>query len=346
MRVFLASLLALCGLTAQAFGQVPSAYRSTQVLKPEGAGMPRALAPLGIPGGDFTTPIVISSLPYSATGNNCGFVNNLQGSCGGTGPDVVYAITPSQNTCVTISLCNPTTNFDSVLDLYLNSSATLVACSDDFCDIRSEIQNVTLFAGNTYYIVVDGFGGSCGDYLLNVTACPTTCNVPCPPGAIAEGEPSCFDGSVDTYNAGCNSVPTTWTDIPCSPTPVTMCGSYGNFVTNGLQFRDTDWYRVVVGQPTTLVATVNGELSSVVAILDLSAGCGALVERCPVQPGPPCAPISCSASVPAGTYFIFVAPANFSGSPCSARYTLTVSSSDCTTLAKSRTWGSLKALYR
>jgi hypothetical protein len=346
MRSVVSSLLLLCTLALPVAAQVPEALRASRPAKHEGAGLPKVRTTSGVLGDDFSDPFVISSLPYSDVGNTCTFLNNVQGSCGGTGPDVVYAFTPAQNVTVTISLCDPSTNFDTVLDLYQNSSATLVSCSDDVCGLQSEIPDVTLFAGNTYYVVVDGLGGACGDYRLSLTPTSAACNVTCPPSATAEGEPLCGDGSVDKFNGGCNSSPISWSDVPCSPSPVTICGHYGNFITAGLEYKDTDWYRVVAGQPTTLVATVDGEINTMIAILDISGGCNNIQTPGPILYADPCTPTTCSATVPAGAYFVFVAPANSTGSPCSANYTLTVSGTACTTGVKTRTWGSLKAMYR
>jgi hypothetical protein len=251
---------------------------------------------------------------------------------------------------VTMSLCDPSTNFDTVLNLYRNSASTLVTCSDDFCGLSSQITSVTLFGGNTYYIVVDGLAGACGNYRLTVEAAGPACNVVFPPDATPEPEPVCTDGAVDRTNAGCNSDPPTWTDVPCSLSPITMSGHYGDFVTGGINLRDTDWYRVVANQPTTLTATLNSEVDGVIAILDLSGGCGNIRTVFPSADFtllvPKCTPVTASATVPAGTYFVFVAPAAFTGVPGTARYTLTFSGASCTTLAKARTWGSLKALYR
>ena len=347
MRSILSSLAVLCFLALQASAQVPPAYRASQLAKPESFGLPLVPAAPGVLGDGFSNPIVIGALPYSDARNDCAFLNNVQGgACGGTGPDVVYAFTPTLNVCATISLCDPFTNFDTVLDLYLNSSSTLVRCSDDLCGQQSEIANVTLFAGNTYYIVVDGLGGACGNYQLRITLCPPACNVAIPAGATAEAEPICSDGSVDTYDAGCNSTPFTAMDVPCSTTPVTLSGRYGNFSTAGINFRDTDWYRVVAGQPTTLVATVNGELSGVIAIVDVLGGCANIVERAPLQLTSPCTPYTVSATVPAGSYYVFVAPADFTGSPCSARYALTVSGTACVSRTAWKSWGFVKAMYR
>ena len=52
------------------------------------------------------------------------------------------------------------------------------------------IEQLSIFAGHTYYIVVDGYGGDMGNYILDVTQvdCPTACVVECPPDGIDEGE--------------------------------------------------------------------------------------------------------------------------------------------------------------
>ena len=346
MRSIMSSLLLLCTLVAPAAGQVPEALRAYRPPKREIGGMPLAPVSSGVVGDDFTNPFVITSLPYGDAGSNCTFFNDVQGVCGGAGPDVVYRFTPTQNVTVTISLCDPFTDFDTVLNLYQNSGSTLVTCSDDVCGLQSEISNVTLFAGNTYFIVIDGFAGACGNYRLSITNTQTSCSVSCPPSATAEGEPIRLDGAVDNYNGGCNSALPTWTDVPCSQSPVTVCGNYGTFVTGGQNFRDTDWYRIVANQPTTLLATLDGEINGVVAIVDISGGCNNLLSPGPLTNASPCTPVTCTAIVPAGAYFVFVAPANFSGSPGAQRYTFTVSGSNCVTATKAKTWAGLKALYR
>src|SRR5262249_26848825 len=55
---------------------------------------------------------------------------------------------------------------------------SIIACNDDFCGISSQVNDVPIGAGHTYYIIVDGFGGDCGDYDLQVTQ---GCSPPPPP---------------------------------------------------------------------------------------------------------------------------------------------------------------------
>lgn len=111
-------------------------------------------------GESFATATVIPSLPYLDGGSTVGFFNDYNPVCAGGGaPDVVYRYSPAVNTCVTISLCG--SGFDTVLHLYKDSLAGLVACNDDYCGAvpqQSKLLSVALEAGHDYYIVVDGYG--------------------------------------------------------------------------------------------------------------------------------------------------------------------------------------------
>src|SRR5439155_38083 len=78
----------------------------------------------------------------------------------------------------------PISTYDSVLYLRAGSctSGAEVQCNDDACAnstglIRASRLTPTVSAGTTYYIVVDGFGGTSGSFALRVTppaAPPTT----------------------------------------------------------------------------------------------------------------------------------------------------------------------------
>ena len=59
----------------------------------------------------------------------------------------------------------------------VDNMATLIngepACNDDYCEnsyqnFLSYIGGIQVFAGNTYYIVVDGYGSDYGEYKMNV----------------------------------------------------------------------------------------------------------------------------------------------------------------------------------
>ncbi len=129
-------------------------------------------------GEDIGTAALIPVLPYSDGGNTCGYLNDYDEACpytGSTSPDVVYAYMPGVPEALDIALC--TSLYDTKLYVYENDPFTLVACNDDACGddgFKSELVGVPVIPGNTYYIVVDGYGGDCGDYNLTVTP-----NTPC-----------------------------------------------------------------------------------------------------------------------------------------------------------------------
>jgi YVTN family beta-propeller protein len=78
--------------------------------------------------------------------------------------DLVYSYTPSVTLHGSMEMC--TSSFDTKLYIYEDScgpysGGTALYCNDDACGQngwRSSLQNVTLAAGHTYYIVVDGYG--------------------------------------------------------------------------------------------------------------------------------------------------------------------------------------------
>ena len=130
------------------------------------------------PGDTIEDPFVIDYLPFYGTGDTCPFINDYDACCpytGSTSPDVVYAYEPAADMCVSISLCN--SFYDTKVFVYEDAwtPGSPVACNDDNfdcvdppVDYTSWIEEVELLEGQTYYIVVDGYGNQCGDYVLEV----------------------------------------------------------------------------------------------------------------------------------------------------------------------------------
>ncbi len=151
--------------------------------------------------------------------------------------------------------------------------------------------------------------------------CP--CFVPCEdPDAIMEGEVTCFDGYVDTYNGGCGSDPPVYQRLELGQT---VCGTSGIFDTKFPDpVPDTDWYEVVLTEPTNLVWTVEAEFEPLVFIVDGNNGCpaNALAGANVLQ----CQTIVLAANVQPGTYWLYISPTAFTDlSACGGRYTATVS---------------------
>lgn len=302
------------------------------------------LGQLQAAGEDISDPIPIPSLPFSTSGNTCNAADDYDEICpyyAPGSPDLVYAYTPATNQSVDISLC--ASLYDTKLYIYDGSPSVLVACNDDAgCGItgyQSALQQVHLTGGHTYYVVVDGYDGDCGDYSLDIHL-HQSC-IACQVYDQPEGEASCFDGYVDTYNAGCNAVPTRVTPVTCG----TVCGTTGNFVTNGTDARDTDWYRITVGPGTfTYTGTADG---FPMRLFVLTSACpptslGTLVTT-------PCVGGSLTFTGP-GTFYLFASTSGFSGVPCGSRYRLDISGPGILACqaapALQATWGNLKLRYR
>jgi hypothetical protein len=318
---------------------------------------PKSSLPVIRQGGEtFGSAVVIPSLPYADNGNTCNNIDDYYPDCAFLGnsdaPDVVYSFTPQAEVCVDASLCG--SGFDTVLHVYAADAAHPVACNDDDvsgdCELQSVIPSLHLNAGITYYFVVDGWSTSCGDYTLQIRECPPPCVVACPAGAGLEGEPDCSDGYDDRFNGGCNSQPPVFSNLACNDTAaVRVCGTFGTFVFQNDNFRDTDWYKIETSNGLSLDLCVSSEAPSLIAILDGTNGC-------PVVGDPPilcfgfgdeCEPACCSANVPPGIYWLFVSTSDFTGVPCGTDYVLSVDGNLCGTVgAQPVEWSGVKQLYR
>jgi hypothetical protein len=125
--------------------------------------------------------------------------STLSGSCATTNgaPERVFAWTPASSGTAQIATCNgTTTSFDSVLYVRSGSCAAgpEVACNDDAAgcftsepnDHHASRLSLSVVAGQTYFIVVDGFTASAGTFSLSVvppnapTATPTPTVTPTP----------------------------------------------------------------------------------------------------------------------------------------------------------------------
>lgn len=152
-------------------------------------------------GGDnVATATVIASLPYSDVGSTVGMTDDYEELCvgyTGNAPDVVYSFTPATDTLIDISLCESaglSSPYFTHMWVYENSAASenVIACNrfNADCSIPlSAIYEVSLTAGNTYYIVIDGENGASGDYQIDVDYTP----VPEPP-AFFGSHPTIGDG--------------------------------------------------------------------------------------------------------------------------------------------------------
>lgn len=120
-------------------------------------------------GEDIPSAVAITALPYSDSGDTS---DNMDDYTFGTdtAPDVVYSFIPTGDITVDVSLCG--SSYDTKLGI-VDSALSPVAYNDDSCGLQSEVTGVALLAGETYYIIVDGYSANSGPYDFNmVVAAP------------------------------------------------------------------------------------------------------------------------------------------------------------------------------
>ncbi len=124
-------------------------------------------------GETIATATAIGALPFSDVGDTSNAMNDYDEVCpytGSTSPDHVYAYTPSGDGLVDIDLCVGSA-YDTKLYVYEDVATPTMpfACNDDECPgYVSQLLALQLNIGHTYYIVVDGYGGSFGAYTFDM----------------------------------------------------------------------------------------------------------------------------------------------------------------------------------
>jgi len=350
----LALLVCLCG-SASAYITTSNVFdRDATIADKDARVTGRPFGGIPMTGGDVIgTATVIPGLPYQDLGITCGFANNYDEACpytGSTSPDVVYSYSPATNIPVTIDLC--ASQYDTKVYVYRNgyTPGSPYACNDDAgCGItgyQSQIKNLQLYAGDTYYIVVDGYGGDCGDYELDVAEF-IPCVVNCPPGALQEGEPPCYDDYVDTFNGGCNSTPFVFSLVYPSCQVITLCGTSGTYLYGGSSYRDTDWFQIDLVEESNLVVCCTAEFPLQLLVVNGNHGCPVANEDILASAASAeCVEACIAITLPVGRYWLWVGPGTFSGVPCGSDYVMTIGGygPGYPSGTESSTWGAIKSL--
>ncbi len=300
--------------------------------------------------------IPVDALPFLDSGSTCGQSNQFDLDCDAAGPgspDVLYSFLAPDSGYLRIDLCG--SSFDTKLIAFVNEPGDL-ACNDDayldeICGVRTSlIPAAPVNSGEWIHIVVDGYGGDCGDYVLNISwaELPDDCMLACE--GFAEGEPALGDGYIDQYNGGCNSAE--W-DYPFldldgdAQGRYTLCGSSGWYDTAA---RDTDWFIGIVGADGSVEWTLDAEQWTIGKVLS-PLDCGAHSTAAEIMAGP-CRPASLSVTGTPGDlvwFWIapveFVPPAAFDGHEY--RYVSSFEGLQSSTIAtQEASWGLIKSLYR
>lgn len=166
--------------------------------------------------------------------------STVTSSCGGSGPEVAFSWTPASDGIALISTCG--SEFDTVLHARTGTCAggPEVTCNNDdaSCFVGSRL-NFAVVAGTTYYVFVDGFGGSLGNYsvsfdLLTLPVCNAAplpgCKLPAPGKAAFQLKKHASDDTKDQlqWKWG-NGAVTSMTDLghPDTTDFYQLC-AYGN----------------------------------------------------------------------------------------------------------------------
>ncbi len=255
--VFMALLIALVWVGAQpAFsnGKNNPEYSPSQI--------PRGL----LEGGETFASAQHIFMPFSGGGNTCDNANDYDAACphtGSTAPDVVYSFEPERRGLLYVDLCG--SSYDTKLMLY-NQYTELIACNDDYyaddeCGMYvSCLKEILVQPGQRYFLVVDGYGLSCGDYLIQMDLhCvePACADASCPDNGLLEGEGQPGPDYVDHFNGGCDADEPIFQELFQLPGYdfLNFCGYTGWYLREGNYFGDSDWLKVVAtGNVVTLEA--------------------------------------------------------------------------------------------
>jgi len=209
-------------------------------------------------GGDTLLDAVPLTIPViDLAGTTEGYVDDYDEGCPyptSTSPDVVYLLSPETSLLVSIDLFGSA--YDTKVYVY-DEDLALVACNDDYYpDYTSFLERVPLVGGVQYYVVIDGYSGDAGSYLLDITEF-VPCELSCLPYAEDEDEPPLADGYVDLHNGGCNTGPDGPFQTWLAPA---LCGRSGWYVdADGFSVRDTDWFTLTIPADGVLEIAGNAE---------------------------------------------------------------------------------------
>jgi hypothetical protein len=248
---------------------------------------------------------------YSSTGG--GIWNSVFCGYDTWGQEKIYQFTPSVSGLYGINVTNTNSEY---VDYFWKTGT----CDESGWNCINDIASpgfagmIAMTAGTTYYILLDAESDASPASHEFYISCPMDPLV-CPPGAVLEGEPECYDGYVDSYNGGCNSTPYIFQTLPlcCG----TICGKTGNYDGGS---RDTDWYEFITTTSTTVDIKCVSEAPLNLFLIDGTGGCSSLtiISQDYQMPGDTA---YISYTVNPGTYWIWVST-DFGSWPCESDYVL------------------------
>ncbi len=307
-------------------------------------------------GGDtILDAVTIADIPFSDSGTTAGYVNDYDEVCpytSSTSADVVYRYVSPYWQLVSIDLCGSA--FDTKVYVY-NGGLGLIACNDDFytgppCgQFVSRLDHLGLNAGETYYIVIDGYGGSFGDYQLSISW-QTGPYAFCQDDDVLEGEPPLGDGYVDTFNGGCNTPPSHPFQelVGDDEGHLSFCGTSGWYESaGGGQYRDTDWFLLTMGNTGTIA--IEAYATWAVYLFELGPqDCASVAVVQSADNWPNSTTMTIGGYAPGQIVWFWVGPTTFtapSGWGDEFNYVVEFSGLAVPVIAQAATWSTVKALF-
>ncbi len=235
-------------------------------------------------------------------------------------PNIWYCYTATETGNATISLCG--SDYDTKMAVYDGCTCeplgTELACNDDACGVQSEVE-IPVTAGNSYLVEVGGYSSNTGTGILNISV-SEPCVYECPEGSTPEGEVCLTDESIDDTNGGCNSEPPVFGSLSCGET---VCGEFSTYLFGGSNYRDTDWYLLLLDGWYEVTLDAEGGFPIVFGFAEQYVlgvpGCDNITGYLnPYAAVDECTPASVVATLPPGTYIVFVSGQDYSGYTCAA----------------------------
>jgi hypothetical protein len=168
-------------------------------------------------------------------------------------------------------------------------------------------------------------GAPSRDYMVS-SETTEPCDVECPVDGIPEEEPICEDDWEDIWNSGCGGHPVAFDSISCN---TKICGTSGTFLHYGAQYRDTDWFRVELTEAAILTWSAVAEFPVLILVMDAGYEDCIDYEILDWKQTDPCDTATISLHVPAGVYWLWIAPWVFEGYPCGGEYVAEIKCGVC-----------------
>ena len=242
-------------------------------------------------GNTFGDPIIIGSLPYSVIGNNLAsncWTSTYSGGNAQASPDVFYMYTATCDGIASIGVCTSPSSFDTYLH-WLDASGTEIVSDDDTeptgCyTSNSSLSGLSVTAGTTYYIVVEGFSANTGTYTLTISQVDASYTFYADSDNDTYGNPlvtttNCVNSAPTGYvsdNTDCNDTnPLVWTTYTLTVAGTALddqCGESSGEI--GLNVTDNVGAVTYLWSNLATTDTIFGLSAGTYSVTVTDAGCG------------------------------------------------------------------------